>query len=253
VGRSGRAHGERLFGHEKGAFTGAAGRRTGMFEEADKGSLFLDEIGELSLDGQVKLLRALEEKKIRRVGGDQEIPVDVRLIAATNKNLLELSGQGKFRDDLYYRLQVVELEIPPLRERKQDIPLLAETFLDSISARMSRRGISFSAKALQVLEENPWSGNVRELKNCIERAVIFCESDTITPDDLALAPAGNPVPAPGSSAGQPVSLSEMEKQHIEAVLKTTSGNKSRAAEILGIARPTLYDKIRELGISAAGK
>ncbi len=238
-----------LFGHEKGSFTGAGEQRTGLFEEADQGTLFLDEIGELSHDGQVKLLRALEEKKIRRVGGNREIPVNIRLIAATNKDLLELSDQGDFRNDLYYRLQVVELHLPPLRERREDIPLLSGHFLAQASARMSRPELAFSPKALITLQKKEWTGNIRELKNCVERAVIFAESDQIQPRDLDAGsrprPAASPSAASFETASELISLSEIEKRHIAAVLRGVSGNKSRAAEILGIARPTLYEKIKE--------
>lgn len=239
-----------LFGHEKGSFTGAGQQRTGLFEEADQGTLFLDEIGELSHDGQVKLLRALEEKKIRRVGANRDIPVNIRLIAATNKDLLELSGQGDFRNDLYYRLQVVELHLPPLRERREDIPLLAGHFLAQAAERMSRPALTFSPKALVTLQKKEWTGNVRELKNCVERAVIFAEADSIQPRDLDVGsrPHDSQTPSSSGAATERISLSEIEKRHITAVLRGVSGNKSRAAEILGIARPTLYEKIKEHGI-----
>ena len=171
-----------LFGHEKGAFTSAIKQRKGNFEQANGGTIFLDEIGDMSLSAQAKVLRALQENKITRVGGDKEIPVDVRVIAATNKNLAEEIEKGNFREDLYHRLSVIMIEVPPLRDRKEDIPLLAKHFMDDISAANGKAPLEFSPEALQMLSDMPWSGNVRELRNVVERLAILCDKKVETKD-----------------------------------------------------------------------
>ncbi len=171
-----------LFGHEKGAFTSAIKQRKGNFEQANGGTIFLDEIGDMSLSAQAKVLRALQENKITRVGGDREIPVDVRVIAATNKNLAEEIEKGNFREDLYHRLSVIMIEVPPLRDRKEDIPLLAKHFMDDISAANGKAPLEFSPEALQMLSDMPWSGNVRELRNVVERLAILCDKKVETKD-----------------------------------------------------------------------
>ena len=226
-----------LFGHEKGSFTGASSAREGKFELADGGTIFLDEIGDMSLETQAKVLRALEEREIQRVGGARSLPVDVRVIAATNMDLQRAVEQGKFREDLYYRLNVVSLKMPPLRERSEDILPLAEVFL-------AGRGKSISPKARLRLLAYSWPGNVRELKNCIERAMILGTGDTIQPEDLPphIRPGGESIPAP------PASLEYLEKRHIEQTLRNTSWGKSESARILGITRQTLDNKIRKYKI-----
>ncbi len=226
-----------LFGHEKGAFTGASSAREGKFELADGGTIFLDEIGDMSLDTQAKVLRALEEREIQRVGGSRSLPVDVRVIAATNKDLRGAVEEGRFREDLFYRLNVVSIKMPPLRERVEDILPLAEVF-------MAGRGKSLSPKARERLLAHGWPGNVRELKNCIERALILGAGDTIQPEDLPphFRSGGEGLPAPAES------LESLEKRHIEQTLRKTSWAKSETARKLGITRQTLDNKIRRYKI-----
>lgn len=230
-----------LFGHEKGAFTGAQYRRKGKFEMADGGTLFLDEIGDIGLKTQVDLLRVLEEKKICRVGGNVEIPVNFRLIAATNKNLETMNGEGTFREDLYYRINVFSITIPPLRERREDVPLLADHFLKKFSCSMNRPLTGVSAAAEQLLTNYDWPGNVRELQNAIERALLVCKTAKIEPADLPLHVNG----ANGESPGK--SLSDIERQHIKRTLEESGWNVYRAARLLEIDRVTLYNKIKKYG------
>jgi DNA-binding NtrC family response regulator len=230
-----------LFGHEKGAFTGAQYRRKGKFEMADGGTLFLDEIGDISLKTQVDLLRVLEEKKIFRVGGNVEIPVNFRLIAATNKNLETMNSEGKFREDLYYRINVFSITIPPLRERREDIPLLSDHFLKKFALSMNRSVMKISPAAEDVLTNYDWPGNVRELQNAIERAVLVCKRQAIEPNDLPL----NINHENGGAAGR--SLAEIEKQHIKRTLEETGWNIYRAARLLEIDRVTLYNRIKKYG------
>jgi len=229
-----------LFGHEKGAFTGAQYRRKGKFEMADGGTLFLDEIGDISLKTQVDLLRVLEEKKIFRVGGNVEIPVNFRLIAATNKNLETMITDGKFREDLYYRINVFSVTIPPLRERREDIPLLADHFVKKFARSMSRPLMKISALAEEVLTNYDWPGNVRELQNAIERAVLVCKTQSVGPDDLPLN-INDQVVSNGRS------LAEIERQHIKRTLDETGWNVYRAARLLEIDRVTLYNRIKKYG------
>lgn len=228
-----------LFGHEKGAFTGAQYRRKGKFEMADGGTLFLDEIGDIGLKTQVDLLRVLEEKKIFRVGGNVEIPVNFRLIAATNKNLETMNAEGKFREDLYYRINVFSITIPPLRERREDIPLLADHFLNKFARGMNRPVMKISQMAADVLANYDWPGNVRELQNAIERAVLVCKFQSIEPEDLPLNIKSE------NGAGR--SLAEIEKQHIKRTLEETGWNIYRAARLLEIDRVTLYNRIKKYG------
>jgi DNA-binding NtrC family response regulator len=230
-----------LFGHEKGAFTGAQYRRKGKFEMADGGTLFLDEIGDIGLKTQVDLLRVLEEKKIFRVGGNLEIPVNFRLIAATNKNLETMNAEGKFREDLYYRINVFSITIPPLRERREDIPLLADHFLKKFAHSMNRPILKISAEAGTILRNYEWPGNVRELQNAIERAVLVCKSGTIERDDLPL------IINEGSSDAAGRTLAEIERQHIKRTLEETGWNIYRAARLLEIDRVTLYNRIKKYG------
>ena len=234
-----------LFGHERGAFTGAVARREGRFEQADGGTLFLDEIGEISPATQVKLLRFLQEHEFERVGGNQTVKVDVRVVAATNRNLLERVKQGLFREDLYYRLNVVSVEMPPLRARPSDIPLLAAHFLGRFTKENGKEISRFSDAALERLTQYAWPGNVRELENAVERAVVVCRTGEIRPEDLA----PSIVPASTSSDGAPkipgTSMAELEKFAILKTLEHTGGSTSRAADILGISARKIQYKLHE--------
>jgi len=234
-----------LFGHERGAFTGAVTRRKGRFELADTGTVFLDEVGELSLACQAKLLRLLEERQFERVGGVESVKVDVRIIAATNRDLLTAVHEGKFREDLYYRLSVLNVRLAPLRERVEDIPLLAQHFLDACG---SPKKVSKSAE--KKLATYAWPGNVRQLRNAIESAIVLGEGREIRAEDLVLPPPGAGS-AKAREAWEPITLEELERLHIERVLAHTSGNKKRAAEMLGIERCTLYSKLKAYGYTTA--
>jgi DNA-binding NtrC family response regulator len=236
-----------LFGHEKGAFTGAIARKRGRFELAHLGTLFLDEIGEINQNVQIKLLRVLEEKKFERVGGEETVEVDVRLIAATNRDLKEAIAKGSFREDLYYRLNVVNIHIPPLRERKEDIPLLVAAFLKEFIQENGRQIEGIDAKARLALYNYSWPGNVRQLRNSVESAVVLSKGTTITLDDLPPNIRGD---SGTNSLRLPVgaSLAEVEKEVIRSTLAREGGNKSRTAEILGIGRKTLHRKIEEYGL-----
>ncbi|NPU83415.1 MAG: sigma-54-dependent Fis family transcriptional regulator [Syntrophaceae bacterium] len=243
-----------LFGHEKGAFTGADRRKEGKFRQADGGTLFLDEVSEMSLGMQVKLLRVLQEREITRVGGSDVLKVDVRIIAATNKDLRQEIGQGRFRDDLFYRLNVVNLVVPPLRERREDIPLLAQHFLAQF-AEKNRKGIKgFTPRAMDGLLRHEWPGNVRELMNAVERGVVMARSEWLGEEDLALTlPDGtSPVsPEPSEETGLTVegtSLDELERAAILKTLEGAGGNKSEAARRLGITRRTLHKKLKQYGL-----
>ncbi|MBA3010951.1 MAG: sigma-54 dependent transcriptional regulator [Proteobacteria bacterium] len=235
-----------LFGHEKGAFTGADRRRDGLFLQADKGTLFLDEIGEMPLSMQVKLLRALQEKEIQSLGSDRTTKVNVRIIAATNRDLEQDVKNKTFREDLFYRLNVVNIEAPPLRARKGDVPLLAQHFLDTYSKKNRKDLKGFTPASMDALTKYNWPGNVRELENSIERAVILCIGHYISEKDLLpgiIESFKAPAIQPGSS-----SLHEVETLAIIETLERTKGNKSRAAEILNITRTTLNNKLKKYGI-----
>jgi len=236
-----------LFGHEKGAFTGAVGQHDGVFVRAHTGTLFMDEVGELSPGAQARMLRVLESRTLTRVGGTREIPVDVRLVAATHRDLPQMVRDGRFREDLLYRLSVIETRLPPLRERRDDIPLLVQHFLRALGERLGRRVEQVSAGALEVLCRYRWPGNVRELRNVIERALVLGDSATLELDDLPpellhAAPIAAPSPAT-SAAVRP--LVELEREAIAAALTATGGNKARAAALLGIDRTTLYRKLKD--------
>ncbi len=227
-----------LFGYEAGAFTDAKKTKKGLFELADGGTLFLDEIGDMPQSAQAKILRILENKTLKRLGGTRDINVDVRTIAATNKDLEALVKEGTFREDLYYRLNVIPLVVPPLRSRPEDIPLIAEFLLDETKKAMGRKEIGkFAPDAVELLCSYSWPGNVRELRNIIERAAILCDGGNISVGHLAL---------PGERASQMAAktLSEVEKMHIANVLRLNDGNRTRAAQALGIARSTLNEKIK---------
>ena len=250
-----------LFGHEKGAFTGAAAKREGKFEQAHGGTLFLDEIGDMSSNVQAKLLRALEERRIERLGGNDSIPVDVRIVSATHRPLEQEITNGNFRADLFYRLRVVTVDIAPLRERREDIPLLTETFLRAAAERYELPQRSLSQGALKRLVEYNWPGNVRELKNTIDRAVIMAEGEEITPRDLPdEITAGIPTGPIGDSDEEADGLRvpftadfredrrEFERRYITRCLEHTQGNVTRAAEILDMHRQSLQHKLRQLGL-----
>jgi DNA-binding NtrC family response regulator len=231
-----------LFGHEKGAFTGAHYRRKGKFEMADGGTLFLDEIGDITLKTQVDLLRVLEEKRICRVGSNVVIAVDFRLIAATNKNLENMVAEERFREDLYYRLNVFSIAIPPLRERREDIPLLVKHFLNRFAKNMNRPVPEISQAAMQLLESHGWQGNVRELQNAIERAVLVTRGRQIEPKDLPFYTEEMEEQLAGKS------LADIEKYHIRKLLEEADWNISRAARLLEIDRVTLYSKMKKYGL-----
>ena len=236
-----------LFGHVRGAFTGAIINQKGLVEEADGGTLFLDEIGDVSPAVQAKLLRVIQEKDFIAVGSTRSKKVDVRFVAATNKDLQREVLEGRFREDLYYRLNVITIDLPPLRQRREDIEPLAQHFLKIYTARMKKELRGIDGEALQIMLQYDWPGNVRELENVIERAVILARTDTITP---ALLPIGTnrERPAPAHEQAPLVALEEIERRHIEAVLAKTGFHKSRSAEILGISRKTLDRKIVEYGL-----
>ncbi|MBI2213272.1 MAG: sigma 54-interacting transcriptional regulator [Acidobacteria bacterium] len=247
-----------LFGHEKGAFTGAVSTKIGRLEQAAGGTLFLDEIGEMSPIVQAKLLRVLQEREFQRLGGTRAMKANVRVLAATNRDLIKAIGRGEFRDDLYYRLNVFEIGIPPLRDRAEDIPALAAAFVDELGRTMGRPAAGISRDAHEWLLSYPWPGNVRELRNAIERAILLCDGGLITRDHLP-----TPVRRPGATAngsfdpdpGAPlpaggVSLGEVERGLVERALRDADGNKSRAARLLGISRAQLYSRIERFGISS---
>jgi len=244
-----------LFGYEKGAFTGAEARKAGLFEAANRGTLFLDEIGELPLHLQVKLLRAIQDRKVLRVGAVKGLPVDVRLVAATNRDLEAEVRSGRFREDLYYRVNVIRLEMPPLRERSGDASILAGYFLRKLSAELGRRVEGISPAALELLESYPFPGNVRELENAIERALILSEGPRLEPRDFHFfgSPQGN---RQGGSRPQaeegPATLAELERRAVAAALERNAYHREHTAAELGITRRTLLNKINEYGIEVPG-
>ena len=229
-----------LFGHEKGAFTGAQYRKKGKFEISEGGTVFLDEIGDISLKTQTDLLRVLQEHEIVRVGGNQPIKVDFRCVAATNKDLEKLIEEGKFRPDLYYRLNVFRIELPPLRDRHDDIPLLVNHFVHKFGLQMNKRINRVAPEAMNLLQLQPWTGNVRELENAVERAMVVAQEPEIRAQDFIFK---------ASSNGAPKTLDEMEKAHILRTLEQCHWNQSRAAEILDIDRVTLHHKLKKYGWS----
>jgi len=235
-----------LFGHEKGAFTGAVTRRPGYFELADGGTIFLDEIAEMSPSLQAKYLRVLQDGQVRRIGGHDEVQVDVRVVAATNRDVVKAVQEGVFREDLYYRVNVLTIPLPPLRRRPEDIPVLVDAFMAEFNEKYARQARGMDDRALALLTEHAWPGNVRELRNVIERAVVSCEGGLITPDCLPLAPLGA-VPAERANVVVlPVgtSLDDGERELILRTLQSVNNNKTRAAEILGTTPKTLHNKAR---------
>ena len=269
-----------LFGSVRGAFTGASGDRAGLVEEADGGTLFLDEIGDMPIQTQVKLLRTLENNEVRRLGDNATRLVDVRVVAATHRDLQREVAAGRFREDLYYRLNVVQIDLPPLRERREDIGLLASFFLDRASKQAERDGLEFSPEAAALLERYDYPGNVRELENAIEHAVAVAEGPKILAIDLPAvfraprllpkefgardtedlspavslpAPAAAPTASPASDPRATWSLAEVEREHIQRVLALHRGNATTAARQLGISRTTLWRKLREYGLKRSGE
>ncbi len=241
-----------LFGYEKGAFTGATERRIGRFEAASGGTLFLDEIGELPLSFQVKLLRVLQERQIERLGSNRSIPVDVRIVSASLRPLEEDIAGGRFREDLFFRLNTVTINLPPLRERREDIPLLAQHFLDEFRRERGKQVTGFTDAALEAFDAYGWPGNVRELRNAVERAVLFCRGHQVGIEDLPAALQGQataPKPAPArpvATLREAVERAEIEA--MQAALAATKGRKSEAAELLGVSRKTLWEKIKLYGL-----
>ena len=246
-----------LFGHEAGAFTGAAGKRIGKFEHANGGTLFLDEVGEMPMDTQVKLLRVLEERRITRLGANDELDINVRLVAATNANLKEMVANGSFREDLYYRLNVVSIELPPLRERPGDIPLLMDHFLKDLSKRIGRDVEGFSRTARKAMLSYQWPGNIRQLRNTVESMIVTDTDGLLDVDGLPseIAPLvqeddsaydGEAASGADSLIGRP--MSEVEKFYIQRALELTDGNREETARLLGIGARTLYRKINEYGL-----
>ena len=253
-----------LFGHEKGAFTGASARKPGRFELAHRGTLFLDEIGELPLALQAKILRALEERCFERVGGTQSLHVDTRVVAATNRNLKQRVAERQFREDLYFRLSVFPISIPPLRERGEDVLTLARHFVDRFCRDLNKKALTLSPAALVEMRAYPWPGNVRELQNCIERAVILCDSETIHPRHLSLSfRDAAPVPSAATSPWDQIDLSgtladalrrvlnEVERRKVERAIRDAAGNKPRAADLLQISPKMLQQKMKDYGITDA--
>ena len=236
-----------LFGHEKGAFTGAQYRKKGKFEIAEGGTVFLDEIGDISLKTQTDLLRVLQEREIVRVGGNQTIKVDFRIVAATNKDLEKLIEEGKFRPDLYYRLNVFHIELPPLREHREDIPPLVDHFVRKFNREMNKKITRITTGAMNMLQQYPWPGNVRELENALERAMVVAQEPDIREQDFTLKSRD------GVSVNGQRSLDDVEKDHILRVLEDCGGNQTRAAEVLGIDRVTLHHKLKKYGWSRKDK
>jgi DNA-binding NtrC family response regulator len=245
-----------LFGHEKGSFTGAVNEKKGLFEIADGGTLFLDEIGELDISLQAKILRALQERQIRRVGGTRELNVDVRVVAATNRDLLKMTQEGSFREDLYYRLNVLSIEIPPLRERRSDVNLLIEYFIKK-HTRNTNRKISFTSEAKRLLEDYSYPGNVRQLESAIERAILLCENDTITLDDLPPEMTNGSRPASASNdlfklPPEGVNFEDVERSLIMQAMDRTDNNITKSAKLLGLTFRTLQYRLEKFGFKRDG-
>jgi len=237
-----------LFGHVKGSFTGAHETKHGRFEVADGGTIFLDEISNISLNIQAKLLRVIQEREVTRIGSSRPIKVDIRILAATNENLEDLVRKGKFREDLFYRLSVVPIHLPPLKERREDIPLLVEHFLQKYNKRAKKNITAVTSRATKALQDYDWPGNIRELENTVERAVVLSKTDVIELEDLMYHGISAGAQSLGPVGGRFRTLEEVEKEYIRAVLRAQYGNKSKAAEILGIDRKTLWAKIKKYSL-----
>jgi DNA-binding NtrC family response regulator len=241
-----------LFGHERGSFTGAVGEKKGLFEVADNGTLFLDEIGELDISLQAKILRALQEKQIRRVGGTKELNVDVRVVTATNRDLLKMSQEGRFREDLYYRLNVLSIELPPLHERRSDIKILIDYFLKK-HTRDTNREVKLNAEARRILENYSYPGNVRQLESALERAVLLCENNTITADDLPpeMSQTSKPTTATSDLFKLPpegINFEDVERSLIMQAMERTDNNITKSAKLLGLTFRTLQYRLEKFGI-----
>ena len=237
-----------LFGHVKGSFTGAHETKHGRFEVADGGTIFLDEISNISLNIQAKLLRVIQEREVTRIGSSRPIKVDIRILAATNENLEDLVRKGKFREDLFYRLSVVPIHLPPLKERREDIPLLVEHFLQKYNKRAKKNITAVTSRVIKALQDYDWPGNIRELENTVERAVVLSKTDVIELEDLMYHGISAGSQSLGPVDGRFRTLEEVEKEYIRAVLRAQYGNKSKAAEILGIDRKTLWAKIKKYSL-----
>jgi transcriptional regulator with PAS, ATPase and Fis domain len=235
-----------LFGHEKGAFTGAIRRKLGRFEQAHGGTIFLDEVGEISLPTQVVLLRVIQERKFERVGGEETISTDARILAATNRDLRQAMSKGTFREDLYWRLNVISIHVPPLRERKEDIPQLVTNFVEKYNSALGRNIVSVSNEAMDLIFSHHWPGNVRELENIVERAMVLTKSDVITPESLP--PELRAYQYAASPVDRAADLKLLEEDHVRSILEKCDWNKYRAAKMMGISRSTLYSKIRRFRI-----
>jgi DNA-binding NtrC family response regulator len=238
-----------MFGHEKGSFTGAVTAKQGLLEVAHRGVAFLDEIGDMDQQVQPRLLKVLEEKRFRRLGEVRDRQVDVQLIAATHQDLAELVRQQRFRSDLYFRISGVPLRVPALRERPEDIPLLARALIDECAAELGRRGLHLTPEAERALEAYSWPGNVRELHNVLERAALLCSSTELRPSDLHFEMAPSLTPAVPLEEEEWLTLAEVEKRHIVRVLEKCGGRVPDAARSLGVPRSTLYDRLKQLGLS----
>jgi DNA-binding NtrC family response regulator len=245
-----------LFGHEKGAFTGADARRIGRFESAHGGTIFLDEVGDMAPETQAKVLRVLEERKLERVGSTETIEVDVRVVSATHRDLEEASKSNEFREDLYYRLKVIEIELPPLRDRIEDIPALSERFLGQVAERLDREKKTIDASALARLSRHAWPGNVRELRNVLERSAVLSSGSAISEADLKLDSmiGDDPVLVPdlelSFADAKRQTVEGFERQYLSEALREHEGNVSRTANAIGMVRQSLQQKIRELGLKA---
>jgi DNA-binding NtrC family response regulator len=242
-------HESELFGHKKGAFTGANYDKKGLLEEAENGTIILDEIGELSAAAQVKLLRFLQNKEIRRLGENKSRIVDVRIIAMTNRDLKKEIKNKNFREDLFFRLNVIPIQIPPLSKRKKDIELLINHFIERNIEKLHKPGLHISRRAVSLLKSYNWPGNVRELENVIERSAILCDDNEIIPEDLPVEIAGETAEKEVNHQDKELTLGEIEKQHIKYILDKVSGNRNRAAVMLGISRATLFNKIKKLELN----
>jgi len=246
-----------LFGHMRGAFSGALRNRKGLAQEADGGTLFLDEVGELPIDVQPQLLRFLETGEVRPIGQNRSTRIDTRVVAATNRDLKALIKEGRFREDLFYRLNVLPIELPPLRERKDDIPQLVGHFVERFARRYGRSVREINKKAMLVLQSYEWPGNVRELENVIERAMMLAKGTELRPEHLVMPGANTfeeqpePVRVEGAGLGDPISLAELERLHVLAVLKAVGGNQKKAAQVLGVSKSTLWRKLKEYGVDGA--
>ncbi len=242
-----------MFGHERGAFTGADQRRPGVFELAHGGTLFLDEVGEIPVELQAKLLRVLEEGRLRRLGGKVELEVDVRVLCATNRDLKAEIKNQRFREDLFFRLNVFQIALPPLRDRREDIPLLVQYFVDKFNADSGKRVSGVHPEALEVLKNYDWPGNIRELRNAVERAVILCDVDLITREQLPPDMAGKGPERQSFRLTYGLTLDAVEKEYIVGSLQRNGGNKARTAEILGVSEKTLYNKLNRYAAEARGE